>query len=79
MVAGRRWLRDLCRAELPGFTEVMAYGIPGYGAADTVNRSLVERRYIVYLLRTDVRDAFASGFAEQDMGKGCLRFRSSVD
>lgn len=30
----------------------------------------------VYLLRTDVREAFADRLAGHDMGKGCLRFRT---
>jgi uncharacterized protein YdhG (YjbR/CyaY superfamily) len=70
-------LRELCRAELQGFTEGMAYGMPTYrrdGEAEIAFAS--QRQYIsFYLMRTDVRDAFQERLAGQDMGKGCLRFR----
>ncbi|MFC8033373.1 iron chaperone [Streptomyces griseoincarnatus] len=72
-------LRELCRTELKGFTEVMAHGMPAYerdGVAEIAFAS--QKRYIsFYLLRGDVRDAFAERLAGQDMGKGCLRFRKS--
>jgi uncharacterized protein YdhG (YjbR/CyaY superfamily) len=70
-------LRDLCRQELQGFTEVMAYGLPGYERDGTVEIGFASQRQYIsfYLLRTDVRDAFAERLADQDMGKGCLRFR----
>lgn len=70
-------LRDLCRSELRGFTEAMAYGMPAYerdGIGEIAFAS--QKRYIsFYLLRTDVREAFADRLAGHDMGKGCLRFR----
>ena len=70
-------LRELCRAELPGFTEVMAYGMPAYerdGKGEIAFAS--QKQYIsFYLLRSDVREAFADRLASHDMGKGCLRFR----
>ncbi|MEV5363050.1 DUF1801 domain-containing protein [Streptomyces cellulosae] len=72
-------LRELCRAELEGFAEVMAYGMPTYqrdGVAEVAFAS--QKQYIsLYLLRGDVRDAFAERLAGQDMGKSCLRFRKS--
>ncbi|MCX4706566.1 DUF1801 domain-containing protein [Streptomyces sp. NBC_01352] len=70
-------LRRLCRQELKGFDEVMAYGMPAYereGAAEIAFAS--QKQYIsFYLMRSDVRAAFAEQLAGQDMGKGCLRFR----
>src|SRR5690606_6062754 len=66
-------LRELCLAELPGFTEVMAYGMPAY-QRDGVGEIAfaAQKQYIsFYLLRTDVRDAFADRLAGHDMGKGC--------
>ncbi|MER5651083.1 DUF1801 domain-containing protein [Streptosporangium sp. NPDC002524] len=70
-------LRELCRAELRGFAEVMAYGMPVYerdGVGEVGFAS--QRQYVsVYLLRDDVREAFAERLAGHDMGKGCLRFR----
>lgn len=74
-------LRELCLTELPGFTEVMAYGMPVYerdGVGEIGFAS--QKQYIsFYLLRSDVRAAFADRLADQDMGKGCLRFRTTVD
>ncbi|MFE4451074.1 iron chaperone [Streptomyces sp. NPDC056796] len=70
-------LRRLCRAELKGFDEVMAYGMPAYerdGVAEVAFAS--QKQYIsFYLMRGDVREAFEERLAGQDMGKGCLRFR----
>ncbi|MFF2188285.1 iron chaperone [Streptomyces sp. NPDC058155] len=76
-------LRQLCREELAGFDEVMAYGMPAYerdGASEIAFAS--QKQYIsFYLMRGDVREAFEERLAGQDMGKGCLRFRrpESVD
>ncbi|MFJ9951474.1 iron chaperone [Kitasatospora sp. NPDC091207] len=70
-------VRRLCREELVGFTEVMAYGMPAYerdGACEIAFAS--QKRYIsFYLMRGDVREAFEERLAGHDMGKGCLRFR----
>ncbi|THV42516.1 iron chaperone [Glycomyces buryatensis] len=70
-------IRELCRAELPGFTEVMAYGMPAYEREGVGEIAFASQKQYVsfYLLRTDVRDAFADRLAGHDMGKGCLRFR----
>ncbi|MFG2514305.1 DUF1801 domain-containing protein [Streptomyces sp. NPDC048584] len=76
-------LRRLCQAELTGFDEVMAYGMPVYQRGGTAEIAFAsQKRYIsVYLMRGDVREAFEERLAGQDMGKGCLRFRrpESVD
>ncbi|WP_326609664.1 DUF1801 domain-containing protein [Streptomyces scopuliridis] len=70
-------VRRLCREELKGFDEVMAYGMPAYerdGAAEIAFAG--QKRYIsFYVMRSDVREAFGERLAGQDMGKGCLRFR----
>ncbi|MDX2848780.1 iron chaperone [Actinacidiphila glaucinigra] len=71
-------LRELCRAELRGFDEVMAYGMPAYeraGAAEIAFAS--QKRYIsFYVMRGDVRAAFEDRLAGRDMGRSCLRFRT---
>ncbi|MFB7176395.1 iron chaperone [Streptomyces sp. NPDC056257] len=73
-------VRQLCREELIGFDEVMAYGMPAYerdGACEIAFAS--QKQYVsIYLMRSDVREAFEERLAEQDMGKGCLRFRKSA-
>lgn len=70
-------LRALCREELAGFREVMAYGMPSYEREGKGEIAFADqKRYIsFYLMRTDVRDAFADRLASHDMGKGCLRLR----
>ncbi|WP_256104159.1 iron chaperone [Streptomyces sp. ODS05-4] len=76
-------LRRLCRAELDGFDEVMAYGMPAYERDGVCEIAFAaQKQYLsFYLMRPDVREAFAQRLAGQDMGKGCLRFRKpeSVD
>ncbi|AZM62051.1 MULTISPECIES: iron chaperone [unclassified Streptomyces] len=70
-------LRELCRAELKGFAEVMAYGMPAYERNGTAEIAFASQKQYIsfYLMRGDVRDAFGERLAGQDMGKGCLRFR----
>ncbi|MFD5511049.1 DUF1801 domain-containing protein [Streptomyces sp. NPDC059761] len=72
-------LRELCLAELTGFEETVAYGMPVYVRAGAEAGEIAwanQKQYIsVYLMRTDVRDAFADRLAGHDMGKACLRFR----
>ncbi|MFJ4843336.1 iron chaperone [Streptomyces sp. NPDC088746] len=78
---GRRYalgrLRQLCGAELEGFDEVMAYGMPAYERGGTAEVAFAgQKQYIsLYLMRSEVREAFEERLAGQDMGKGCLRFR----
>src|SRR5437868_517693 len=74
-------LRELCLAELPGFNEVMAYGMPGYERDGTVEFAFAsQKQYIsVYVVRTDVREAFEERLAGCRMGKSCLRFRKPED
>lgn len=71
-------LRELCRSELTGFTEVMAYGMPCYERDGVGEIAFADQKQYIsfYLLRTDVRAAFADRLAGHDMGKGCLRFRA---
>ncbi|MCX4788206.1 MULTISPECIES: iron chaperone [unclassified Streptomyces] len=72
-------LRELCRAELAGFDEVMAYGMPAYERDGTAEIAFASQKQYIsfYLMRSDVREAFAERLAGQDMGKGCLRFRKT--
>ncbi|MFD4353214.1 iron chaperone [Nocardia sp. NPDC058518] len=74
-------LRELCLTELTGFTEVMSHGMPAYERDGTGEVAFAsQKQYIsVYLLRSDVRAAFADRLADHDMGKGCLRFRKEPD
>ncbi len=64
-------LRDLCRAELQAFDEVMAY--ERCGVAEVAFASQMQC-ISFYLMRGDAQDAFEERLAGRDMGKGCLRF-----
>ncbi|MFE3255060.1 iron chaperone [Nocardia sp. NPDC059091] len=70
-------LRRLCRKELVGFDEVMAYGMPAYERDRVAEIAFASQKQYIsfYLMRSDVRAAFEEQLAGQDMGKGCLRFR----
>ncbi|MER8230878.1 DUF1801 domain-containing protein [Streptomyces sp. NPDC094049] len=70
-------LRELCRSELTGFTETLAYGMPAYTRDGTAEVAFANQKQYVslYLMRPDVVGAFAERLAGQDMGKGCIRFR----
>ncbi|MFD3743035.1 iron chaperone [Nocardia sp. NPDC058633] len=74
-------LRELCLAELTGFSEVMSYGMPVYERDGVGEIAFAgQKQYIsFYLLRSDIRAAFADRLSEQDMGKGCLRLRKEPD
>lgn len=73
-------LRDLCRSELDGFTEAMAYGMPAYHRDGTAEFAFAgQKQYLsLYLMRSDVAEAFAVRLDGHDMGKGCLRFRNAA-
>jgi len=71
-------IRELCRTGLAGHEEVMAYGMPAYRrpGGDPEIAFASQKQYLsFYLMRSDVREAFETRLADQDMGKGCLRFR----
>ncbi|UUN27503.1 iron chaperone [Streptomyces sp. FIT100] len=71
-------IRELCRTELDGYEEVMAYGMPAYrrpGGEPEIAFANQKQYISFYLMRPDVREGFEERLADQDMGKGCLRFR----
>src|SRR5690606_6860154 len=70
-------LRRLCRAELTGFTEALAYGMPAYqrDAAAEIAFARQTGHVAFCPLRGDVRAACGERLAGRDMGKGCVRFR----
>ncbi|MEU5157229.1 DUF1801 domain-containing protein [Glycomyces sp. NPDC021274] len=70
-------IRDVCRAEMPGFTEVMEYGMPGFTRDGSDGVAFAsQKRYLSFYMPTSVRDALADRLADHDMGKVCLRFSS---
>jgi uncharacterized protein YdhG (YjbR/CyaY superfamily) len=78
--AGRRdvleLLRRLCREELSGFDEEMAYGMPAYlrdGVAE-VSFASQKAHISLYVLRRHALEANAERLAGLSLGKGCVRF-----
>jgi uncharacterized protein YdhG (YjbR/CyaY superfamily) len=69
-------LRRLCREELSGFDEEMAYGMPAYLRDGVVEVGFASQKaYIsLYILRQDALDAGAERLAGLSLGKGCVRF-----
>jgi uncharacterized protein YdhG (YjbR/CyaY superfamily) len=55
-------IRALCREHLPGFDEVIAYGMPAYLRDGTTEIAFASQKQYIsfYLMRSDVRDAFAA-------------------
>ncbi len=69
-------LRDACREHLPGYVEEIAYGMPSYARAGTVEVSFAKQaRYLsLYILKQPVLDAHRAELAHLSVGRGCVRF-----
>jgi uncharacterized protein YdhG (YjbR/CyaY superfamily) len=72
-------IRAACRELLTGFEESMAYGMPSYSRDGGIEVAYASQKgYLaVYILRTDVLNAHRDQLAGFDVGKGCIRYRSS--
>ena len=70
-------LRTACRDHLAGYTEVMAYGMPGYERAGHVEVGFGKQaRYLsLYILKQPVFEAHRAELAGLSLGKGCIRYR----
>jgi uncharacterized protein YdhG (YjbR/CyaY superfamily) len=71
-------LRALCRRELKGYTEGMAYGMPSYSRDGTAEIGFASQaRYLsLYVLKQPVLDAHRAELAGLSVGKGCIRYRT---
>jgi uncharacterized protein YdhG (YjbR/CyaY superfamily) len=80
-LAGR--LRELCLEHLPGFTEGMKYGMPGYWRGPAAEGEgeigfAAQKQYLsLYVLRTDVLAAHRDRLAGLSVGKGAIRYRDA--
>ncbi|MDH4384764.1 MAG: DUF1801 domain-containing protein [Caulobacter sp.] len=73
-----RRLRSLCLEHLTGWSERMAWGMPGYGpvGADPTVAFSSQKQYIsLYAGQTAVQ-AFAEQLRGINCGKGCIRYSS---
>ena len=71
-------LRQLCLQVLDGFEESMLYGMPSYSRQGTVEVAFASQKNNIslYMLRTDVLDAYRDQFPKSSIGKGCIRYRN---
>ena len=71
-------LRDLCRAELVGFKESMAHGLPSYLRNREVEVGFASQKNFIslYILRTDVMRShrYLLNVPGVTFGKGCIRY-----
>lgn len=69
-------LRALCRESLTGWTEGMAYGMPGYGpeGADPMVSFNSQKRHIALYVGAAVIERFKVRLGKTDCGKGCIRY-----
>ena len=69
-------LRALCRQQLKGYEEEMAYGMPTYKRNGTPEVAFgSQKQYIaLYVMKKDVMDEFRSRLPGLKIGKGCIRF-----
>src|SRR3954452_20598204 len=69
-------LRNLCRQNLKGYEECMAYGMPGYkrnGVQEVAFAS--QKQYVaLYVMKKDVVDEFRAALSAASIGKGCIRY-----
>jgi len=71
-------LRELCQEHLAEFEESMAYGMPSYSRAGTVEVAFASQKnnIALYILRTDVLDGYRDLFPKSSIGKGCIRYHN---
>jgi uncharacterized protein YdhG (YjbR/CyaY superfamily) len=70
-------LRAACLRELPGYAEMMMYGMPAYGRNGDVEVGFGRQaRYLsLYILKQAVLDAHRPQLAGLSTGKGVIRYR----
>lgn len=69
-------LREIARAELPGWEERMEWGMPGYGPPGAPNAFSfnAQKRHIALYAGPTAVERFADRLAGLDCGKGCIRY-----
>ncbi len=69
-------IRQLCRDNLPGYVENMAYGMPSYAKDGVIEVGFAsQQNYIsIYSLKSDAVEAHRAEFTGASVGKGCIRY-----
>ena len=72
-----RKLRAVCRRELRGYTESMAYGMPAYGREGQIEVGFAKQaKYLsLYILKQPVFEANRAQLAGLSLGEGVIRYR----
>jgi len=75
--AALKKLRAACRKHLRGYSEEMAYGMPGYTRDGVSEIGFAKQANYLsfYVLKKPVLDAHRADLAGLDIGKGCIRYR----
>ena len=73
-----RRLRQLCLERLPGWSERMQWGMPGYGpeGGDASVSFNSQKRHIAFYPGETAVQRFADRLGGVDCGKGCVRYRT---
>jgi uncharacterized protein YdhG (YjbR/CyaY superfamily) len=68
-------LRELCRKELKGYDERVAYGSPCYAKDNIIEVFQVKKHFIgLYILKQEVFNQFVNELKGVTFGKGVVRF-----
>ena len=70
-------LRAVCRRELAGYLETIAYGMPSYSRDGQIEVGFAKQANYLsfYILKKSVLDAHRDELAGLSVGKGCIRYR----
>jgi uncharacterized protein YdhG (YjbR/CyaY superfamily) len=71
-------IRNLCREELDGFVESLAYGMPSClrNGEPEVAFANQKQHISLYIFRTDVFESHRAQLSHLSLGKGPIRYRS---
>jgi uncharacterized protein YdhG (YjbR/CyaY superfamily) len=71
-------IRNLCRNELNGFVESLAYGMPSYLRNGEAEVAFPNQKHHIalYILRTDVFESHRAQMSHLSLGKGAIRYRN---
>lgn len=69
-------LRALCLSTLAGYDESMAYGMPSYSKAGTVEVAFASQKNYIsfYILKEEVFNIHRQSLEGVSLGKGCIRY-----
>ena len=70
-------LRTLCKKNLPGYEEVIEFGMPGYKRNGSLEFSFAsQKQYIALYAKPALANEFRGELSAASIGKSCIRFRN---